>query len=222
MVSGCSGRLDADPRRRPPYEVLGAFARDYHEFVEPIFDPDCCCWTPGNSVPSSNHPRRDRIRPPVAIAPLPETRQLHHGAAPHHPGTARLVRGTVFWAGIDWKKLDRSQGGWGSPIDEMHWQMGYGTYDQAAGRVQPWVSDFIARKIRTDGFSTFRRGGTGGAPTPSVDAAAVLAKAAGIPPIAKATEILPEVAAGLRGKSVHVGAAHRYVARPGWPRVGQL
>jgi hypothetical protein len=53
---------------------------------------------------------------------------------------------TVFWAG-DWK----------SPIDEMHWQMGYGTFNN------PKVGSFISRKIRSDGFSTFRRGETAAA-----------------------------------------------------------
>jgi hypothetical protein len=47
---------------------------------------------------------------------------------------------TIYWGG-----------NWRSPIDEMHWQMGYGTYGN------PNTADFIARKVRPDGFSTFRR-----------------------------------------------------------------
>jgi hypothetical protein len=49
--------------------------------------------------------------------------------------------GVVFWAGK-----------WESPVDEMHWQMGYDTYGQ------PRTQSFIDRKIRPDGFSFFRKG----------------------------------------------------------------
>jgi hypothetical protein len=42
-------------------------------------------------------------------------------------------------------------GDWYDPIDEMHWQMGYTTYNN------PALLDFIVRKIRANGFSTFRR-----------------------------------------------------------------
>jgi hypothetical protein len=52
-----------------------------------------------------------------------------------------FYEGTVFWAGD-----------WTDPIDEMHWQMGYDTFNN------PKTADFIRRKIRSDGFSTLRRG----------------------------------------------------------------
>jgi hypothetical protein len=52
-----------------------------------------------------------------------------------------FYEGTVFWAGD-----------WNDPIDEMHWQMGYNTFNN------PKTADFIKRKIRSDGFSTMRRG----------------------------------------------------------------
>jgi putative chitinase len=41
---------------------------------------------------------------------------------------------------------------WDDPKDCMHHQMGYDTWNN------PRVADFIKRKIRPDGFSTFRRG----------------------------------------------------------------
>jgi hypothetical protein len=47
---------------------------------------------------------------------------------------------TIFWAG-DWE----------SPVDEMHWQMGYDTYKNSH------TQEFIDRKIRPDGFSFFRQ-----------------------------------------------------------------
>jgi hypothetical protein len=51
---------------------------------------------------------------------------------------------TMFW-GQDWG---------GNPFDCMHFQMSYNTYGN------PHTQDFINRKIRSDGFSTFRRGST--------------------------------------------------------------
>jgi predicted chitinase len=68
----------------------------------------------------------------------------------------------VFWAGR-----------WDDPVDEMHSQVGYNTYDQDNDRPFPKVLDFIARKIRPDGFSTFRRGNAPITP-PAID---VLARA---------------------------------------------
>lgn len=41
---------------------------------------------------------------------------------------------------------------WDTPKDAMHFQVGYNTFQN------PHTDDFIARKIRADGFSTFRRG----------------------------------------------------------------
>jgi hypothetical protein len=41
---------------------------------------------------------------------------------------------------------------WDSPKDAMHHQMGYNTYNN------PKLQDFVNRKIRSDGFSTYKRG----------------------------------------------------------------
>ncbi|MGB0972702.1 MAG: M15 family metallopeptidase [Mycobacterium sp.] len=53
-----------------------------------------------------------------------------------------FFEGLVFW-GQDWN----------SPKDGMHFQMGYNTYGD-----EDRIRDFIARKIRADGKSTFRAG----------------------------------------------------------------
>jgi len=50
--------------------------------------------------------------------------------------------GVVRWGGEVWN---------GNPQDEMHWQMGFDTYRN------PRTADFITRKIRSDGFSFFRK-----------------------------------------------------------------
>ena len=51
----------------------------------------------------------------------------------------------IAWGGKDWD---------GNPQDEMHFQMGYNTWNN------PKTADFIQHKIRSDGFSTFRRSAT--------------------------------------------------------------
>ncbi|QUE25685.1 lysin A [Mycobacterium phage Smeagan] len=143
----------------PPLAILGAFARDYHAYIEPMFDPDCCCWTQDNSVDTSNHPGGTAFDARWNKHPFQKRGTFTPAQVKVIQELLDFYEGTVFWAGVDWK-----EGGWGSPIDEMHWQMGYNTYDQKADRPQQWVLDFISRKIRPDGFSTFRRGTTPATP----------------------------------------------------------
>jgi len=164
-----------------PLATLRAFAADFHAYVEPLRDADSACYTPTNSVATSNHLNGTAM-------------DLNWNSHPFHAkGTftaAQMVtirellafyEGTMFWAGD-----------WDSPIDEMHWQMGYGSWDN------PKTGDFIARKIRADGFSTFRRGGTPSTPVqPGVNAAFVLARATGLSE-ARAAEILPTMVDGLK------------------------
>jgi hypothetical protein len=136
-----------------PLQILRALVADYNAFIEPVRDADCACYTPTNSVATSNHLngtavdiRWDshpfRVRGTFTADQMRTIREL-----------LEFYEGTVFWAGD-----------WTDPIDEMHWQMGYDTFNN------PHTADFIRRKIRPDGFSTFRRGGIA-APTPPVDTA---------------------------------------------------
>ena len=159
-----------------PATILTAFAADYNAYVEPLYEADCASYTPTNSVATSNHLNGTgmdmrwnshpfRVKGTFTQAQMRTIREL-----------LDFYEDTVFWAG-DWQ----------SPIDEMHWQMGYGTYQD-----QGHLRDFVARKIRADGYSTFRRGTQ---PLPG-DPANVLARAAGLS-LSKATEILPAVKSGL-------------------------
>ena len=124
-----------------PLKVLRAFAADYNAFVEPLRDRYSASYTPTNSVSTSNHLNGTamdlnwdshpfRVRGTFNPAQVKTIREL-----------LDFYEDTVFWAGD-----------WNDPIDEMHWQMGYGTYNN------PDVGSFISRKIRSDGYSTFRRG----------------------------------------------------------------
>lgn len=126
-----------------PTAILRAFAADYNAFVEPLRDPDSACWTPTNSVGSSNHLSGSgcdfnwnghafRVRGTFTADQMATIREL-----------LDFYEGTIFWGGD-----------WHDPIDEMHWQLGYDTYGD------PATQSFIDRKIRSDGYSTFRRGPT--------------------------------------------------------------
>ncbi|HSA41991.1 MAG TPA: M15 family metallopeptidase, partial [Mycobacterium sp.] len=133
-----------------PLTILRAFAADYNAYVEPLRDADSAAWTPTNSVASSNHLSGTAMdlnwnSHPFKIADA--------GFNQQQIGTMRellaFYEGTVFW-GNDWS----------SPKDAMHFQLAsltnggnINTYNN------PAVGDFIARKIRADGYSTFRRGG---------------------------------------------------------------
>ncbi|QXO13286.1 lysin A [Mycobacterium phage Trooper] len=140
----------------PPFTILGAFARDYHAYVEPIFDPDCCCWTQDNSVDTSNHPGGTACDIRWNKHPFQVRNTFDQSQRATLRELLEFYEGMVFWGG-DWQ----------SPIDEMHWQMGYNTYDQKADQPVDKVFDFIKRKIRPDGFSTFRRSGGTPATPPS-------------------------------------------------------
>lgn len=125
-----------------PAIIMPAFAADINEYVETLRDPDSASWTPTNSVATSNHLNGTamdlnwdshpfRVRGTFTPQQMAVVREL-----------LEFYEDTIFWAGD-----------WSDPIDEMHWQMAYGTYQD-----QDRLRDFVSRKIRPDGFSTFRRG----------------------------------------------------------------
>lgn len=140
-----------------PLQILRAFAADFNAHVEPLRDADSACWTPTNSVATSNHlsgtacdlnwngkdGRTFRLGNPEHVNfPPPSNERVKE--------LLDFYEGMIFW-GQRW-----------SIQDGMHFQMGGNTYQN------PKTADFIARKIRADGFSTFKRGGsTTPAQTPS-------------------------------------------------------
>ncbi|QBJ00199.1 lysin A [Mycobacterium phage Pharaoh] len=160
-----------------PLVVMRAFAADFHAYVQPLRDADCACYTPTNSVSTSNHLNGTAMD-------LRWQSHAFHVRGTFTPAEMRVLRELLDF----YEKIIYWGGDWQDPIDEMHFQMGYGTWNN------PRVGDFILRKIRPDGFSTFRRGDT---PTPAAaDPVWVLAKATGLP-TARAAEILPAITAGL-------------------------
>jgi D-alanyl-D-alanine carboxypeptidase len=150
-----SDQLDRNPipgtelviplQRGIPSAILKAYAADYHLFVESLYNSrggsDEGGWTPTNSVATSNHlggtamdlnwnDHPFHVRGTFSADQMSTLREI-----------LAYYENTVFWAGD-----------WDDPVDEMHHQMGYNTYQN------PHCEDFIGRKIRSDGFSFFRKG----------------------------------------------------------------
>ena len=158
-----------------PLWVMRAFAADFHRVSEPRRDEDSACFTWTNSVPSSNHLSGTAMDLNWKTHPF-QIENAGFDAIKLAKLRALLdwYEGIIFW-GNDWQ----------SPKDAMHFQMGYGTYGNTR------VADFIRRKIRSDGFSTYVD-----ATAPILDAAQVLARATGLG-IERAAFILPQVQEGL-------------------------
>lgn len=127
-----------------PLILLRAFAADFNAYVEPLRDADSACWTPTNSVATSNHLSGTALDLNWNSHPF---QILNAGFTSAQINTVRdlldFYEDTIFW-GNDWN----------SPKDAMHFQVGYNTYQNAH------TQDVINRKIRADGYSTFRRSGS--------------------------------------------------------------
>lgn len=158
-----------------PLAILRAFAADFNAYVEPLRDADSAAFTPTNSVPTSNHLNGTAMD----LNWNSHRFQISYdGFNTDQIATCRelldFYEGTIQW-GQDWG---------GNPYDCMHWNMGYNTYNN------PHTGDFIARKIRTDGFSTFRR--SGAQPPPPAPAPKPDARAAAIATLYDAVPVIDE------------------------------
>lgn len=190
-VPGTNPTVSLQIREGEPAKILGAFAADFNAYVEPLRDADSACWTPTNSVATSNHLSGTALDLNWSSHPF---RVNYAGFDAAKIATMRELLAwyeEMIWWGQDWT----------TPKDAMHLEMHDDTYgSQNFARVE----SFIARKIRADGFSTFRRGGTVtpppvivAPPAPSSNQVDVLVRATGVT-TAKAQEILVGVVNGLR------------------------
>lgn len=170
-----------------PLAILRAFAADLNAYVEPMRDADSASWTLINSVSTSNH---------LSGTAFDYNWESHPFQVPNagwnsaQLATIREIQdfyeGTVFF-GNDWS----------NPKDAMHFQLASLANGGNINTYQnPHTADFIARKIRADGFSTFRRGSQSATPS----AVNVLAAATGLS-VGRATEILGPVREGLQAAS---------------------
>jgi hypothetical protein len=132
-------------QRGIPSAILKAYAADYHLFVESLYNAaggtDEGGWTPTNSVATSNHLGGTAMDLNWSSHPFRVRGTFSGDQIETLNELLAYYEDTVFWAG--W---------WDDPVDEMHHQMGYDTYKN------PHCEEFIARKIRSDGFSFFRKG----------------------------------------------------------------
>lgn len=139
-VPGTDVRLQI--QQGQPLALLRAFAADFNAYVELLRDRDSACWTATNSVATSNHLSGTACDFNWDSHPF---RILNAGFTSEQINTIRdlleFYENTIWW-GNDWSE----------PRDAMHFQVGYDTYGN------PHTGDFIKRKIRADGYSTFRRG----------------------------------------------------------------
>lgn len=130
-----------------PATIMGAVAADFNAYIEPLRDADSASYTPTNSVATSNHLNGTAMDLNWNSHPFQTRGTFTADKMVVVRELLAFYEDTIFWAGD-----------WDSPVDEMHWQMGYNTYSNQV------TADFISRKIRADGFSTMRRDG----PTPPV------------------------------------------------------
>lgn len=125
-----------------PAVIMRAYAADYNMYIERLRDADSAGWTPTNAVATSNHLNGTAMDMNWNTHPFQVS---FAGYTPPMTDTMREIldfyEGIMFWAQD-----------WDSPKDCMHHQMGYDTWNN------PHTGDFIKRKIRVDGYSTFRRG----------------------------------------------------------------
>lgn len=188
-----------------PLAILRAFAADFNAYVEPLRDPDSACWTPTNSVSTSNHLSGTAMDLNWESHPF---QVANAGFSAAQIATIKEIQafyeGTVFW-GNDWS----------DPKDAMHFQLAsLANGGQINTYQNPHTADFIARKIRADGFSTFRRGSR------PVGAAPILAAAVGLS-AARAAEILPAVSDGLKASQcTNVNRIAMWLAQVGHESAG--
>jgi predicted chitinase len=132
--------------------LMLAYAADYHAYVEPLRDAETACYTPANSVSTSNHLNATAMDFNWGSYPWKVRGNLTGDKLSNLRKLLAYYNPWMFWAG-DWDD---------AYVDEMHHQMNYGSYDLAQrGKLAAWVK----ANIRPDGFSLYQR--TPAQPTPA-------------------------------------------------------
>ena len=133
-------------QRGIPSIIMKAFAADYHLFIESLQNSrggtDEGGWTPTNSVATSNHLGGTAMDLNWNDHPFHAYETFSREQQDTIQEVLAYYEKIIEWGGECWN---------GNPQDEMHWQMAVGTYGD------PRCQDFIDRKIRSDGFSFFRK-----------------------------------------------------------------
>ncbi|TDK85747.1 hypothetical protein EI067_30765 [Mycobacterium paragordonae] len=169
--------------------LMLAYAADYHANVEPLVDRMTACYTPTNSVSTSNHLNATAMDFNWDYYPWKVRGNLTGDKLSRLRDLLAFYDPWMFWAG-DWDD---------AYVDEMHHQMNYGSYELAQqGKLAAWVKE----NIRLDGFSTYKRGGGQPQPQPAPNsrAAAITALYDAVPVIdeGRAAQLIDPLMAGLR------------------------
>lgn len=135
-----------------PSRILKAFAADLHQHVESLMNArggtDEGGWTPSNSVATSNHLNGTAVDLNWSDHPMGPS------LAGWSPDEVVAMRKLLAFYNFEGLQLVFWAQDWTSPKDSMHFQMGYGTWQDRAK-----CQRFIDKFIRPDGFSTYMRGG---------------------------------------------------------------
>lgn len=110
-------------RKGIPTQILVAFLARYHQLIEPLRDADTAGWTPTNSVPTSNHMAGSCFDANWNSHPF-HVRGTFGDKLPALRDLLDSFDGAVWWGGD-----------WSSPIDEMHFQLGWPEGDPRYGAV---------------------------------------------------------------------------------------
>jgi putative chitinase len=187
-IPGTNPKVSLQFMKGWPSTVLTAYAADYHAYIEPLRDADSASFTPTNSVATSNHLNG------TAMDLNWNSHPFRVDYAGFDEAKRARMRELLAFYNFDGLQIMFWAQDWNSPKDAMHHQMGYNTWKN------PKVLRFIEQRIRPDGFSTYKRGGTPGVPVPpkpvepadASRAVSILSRATGVT-TAKAQEILSQV-----------------------------
>jgi predicted chitinase len=112
-------------------KIMIAYAWAYNKYVEPLRDPDSACYTPTNSVDTSNHLNATASDFNWNTHPFRTRNTFTADQRARHD--KMLDYFPMFWAGR-----------WDDPVDEMHHQLDYGTWPmEQDGRLSKWVKAHI-------------------------------------------------------------------------------
>jgi hypothetical protein len=160
-----------------PLTILKAFANDYDTHVERLRNADSACWTRDNSVGSSNHLSG------TAVDFDWDSHAFHVSYAGFDQQKIDAMRALLDFYTHDGQKIIWWGQDWGmqniGPYDAMHSNLAPGTFNN------PKTADFIAKKIRPDGLSTYKRGPMS---APAADTAVF---AAAVTPTTPTEKVLP-------------------------------
>lgn len=144
-----------------PHVIMQAFFRDMDAYIEPCMNArgisDEGSWTEDNSVYTSNHKGATAVDWNWADHPMGQADAGWNGSVYISGSQVPAVRELLAFYTFEGLQLIWWGNDWNSPKDSMHFQMGYGT-NTAAGIDK--MTRFIAKFIRADGYSTYRRGDT--------------------------------------------------------------